>query len=64
MEGWLNKRSRDYFEEFHQAQDQMIIPDTNVSVNVFDPPPTSVFKLNFNAAIFSDSNRSGFGAVI
>ena len=32
--GWLNKRSREYLEEFHQAQDQLIIPVMNTSVNV------------------------------
>lgn len=42
----------------------MIIPDTNVSVNVWAPPPASVFKLNFDAAIFLDSNSLGFGAII
>lgn len=42
----------------------MIIPDTNVSVNVWDPPLASVFKLNFDATIFSDSNNLGFGAMI
>ena len=43
--GWLNKRSREYLEEFHQAQDQLIIPVMNMSVNVnvWHPPPASVF---------------------
>ena len=54
--GWLNKRSREYLEEFHQAQDQLIIPvmNTSVNVNVWHPPPASVFKLNFDAAFFWD----------
>ena len=40
-----NKRSREYLEEFHQAQDQLIIPvmNTSVNVNVWHPPPASVF---------------------
>ena len=64
--GWLNKRSREYLEEFHQAQDQLIIPvmNTSVNVNVWHPPPASVFKLNFDAAIFSDLNSSRVGAMI
>ena len=54
--GWLNKRSREYLEEFHQAQDQLIIPvmNTSVNVNVWHPPPASVFQLNFDAAFFWD----------
>ena len=62
--GWQNKISRDYLEEFHHAKDHLNIPDTNVSVNVWGPPPASVFKLNFDAAIFLDSNSLGFGAII
>ena len=50
----------------HQAQDQLIIPvmNTSVNVNVWHPPPASVFKLNFDAAIFSDLNSSRVGAMI
>ena len=64
--GWLNERSGEYLEEFHQAQDQLIIPVMNTSVNVHvrHPPPASVFKLNFDAAILSDLNSSGVGAMI
>ena len=36
----------------------------NTSVNVWHPPAASVFKLNFDAAIFSDLNSSGVGAMI
>ena len=32
--------------------------------DTWQPPPQLVFKLNFNAAIFSGLNRSGFGAII
>ena len=38
--------------------------NTSVNVNVWHPPPASVFKLNFDAAIFSDLNSSGVGAMI
>ena len=37
---------------------------TSVNVNVWHPPPASVFKLNFDAAIFSDLNSSRVGAMI
>ncbi|XP_075636917.1 uncharacterized protein LOC142609190 [Castanea sativa] len=38
--------------------------NTSVNVNGWHPPPASVFKLNFDAAIFSDSNSFRVGAMI
>ena len=32
--------------------------------DTWQPPPQSVFKLNFDAAVFSSLNSSGFGAII
>ena len=32
--------------------------------DTLQPPPQSIFKLNFDAAIFSSLNRSRFGAII
>nr|XP_023876930.1 uncharacterized protein LOC111989372 [Quercus suber]XP_023878530.1 uncharacterized protein LOC111990982 [Quercus suber] len=32
--------------------------------DTWQPPPPSVFKINFDAALFSTLNSSGFGAVI
>ncbi|XP_065637841.1 uncharacterized protein LOC112004800 [Quercus suber] len=32
--------------------------------DTWQPPPESVFKLNFDAAVFLGLNRSGYGAVI
>ena len=51
-------------EEFYQAQDPLIIPDTNMSVTAWHRPPKLVFKSNFDAAIFSDLNNLRFGAMI
>ena len=34
------------------------------SRDVWKPPPHSVFKLNFDAAIFMEIDRSGFGMII
>ncbi|XP_075658561.1 uncharacterized protein LOC142628338 [Castanea sativa] len=32
--------------------------------DTWQPPPQSIFKLNFDAAMFSSLNRSGYGAII
>ena len=61
---WLNKRAVEFLQEFQQAQDQLNIPATQPSVTVWQPPPTSVFKLNFDAAIFAELKCSGFSAII
>ena len=34
------------------------------SSDIWKPPPQSIFKLSFNAAIFLESNSSQFGAII
>ncbi|XP_030924761.1 uncharacterized protein LOC115951750 [Quercus lobata] len=61
---WLNKRAVEFLQEFQQAQDKLDIPATQPSVTVWQPPPTSVFKLNFDAAVFAELKCSGFGAII
>ncbi|KAL0007918.1 hypothetical protein SO802_009420 [Lithocarpus litseifolius] len=43
---------------------QLAIPGTAPARTSWQPPPPSVYKLNFDAAIFSDLNCSGFGAII
>ena len=32
--------------------------------DVWKPPPNSVFKLNFDAVVFVEAKRTGFGAII
>ena len=60
----LNERSRDYLKDFHQAQEQLIIPMRNTGVHIWQPPSESIFKLNFDATIFSELNNPGVGAII
>ena len=62
--GWLNKCATEYLEEFKQAQEHLSVPPRQSVGNVWRPPPQSLVKLNFDAAIFKDSNSSGFGDVI
>lgn len=34
------------------------------SGDIWQPPPTEAYKLNFDATVFSDSSRSSYGAII
>lgn len=54
----------DYLEDFHQAQEQLIIPMRHTGVHIWQPPLKSIFKLNFDATIFSEMNNSSAGAII
>ncbi|XP_030924730.1 uncharacterized protein LOC115951718 [Quercus lobata] len=63
--GWLINRSRELLEEFRTAQDQMRTESVRQSAcDTWQPPPQSIFKLNFDATVFLGLNRSGFGAII
>ena len=62
--GQLCKRAGDYLLKYDQAQDQVSIPSRQQSVTQSQPPPIDHYKLNFDAAIFSDLGCSGFGAII
>ncbi|XP_050242299.1 uncharacterized protein LOC126691287 [Quercus robur] len=62
--GWLTKHAAEYLEEFKQAQEHLSVPPWQSNGNVWRPPPQSLFKLNFDATIFKESNSSGFSAVI
>ena len=62
--GWLNNRARDYLEEYRIAIDQMgAEPEMQTNRDTWQPPPHSVFKLNFDVALFLGLNKSGFGVI-
>ena len=61
---WPNKRAKEFLDDFHQAQGQLRIPVIFPGDSVWHPPPNSVFKLNFDAAVFSELSCSGVGAMI
>ena len=62
----LARRAVDYLREYTDAQDQLTVLDSiHVPVQqTWQPPPGSLFKLNFDGACFDDGAASGYGAVI
>ena len=62
--GWLNNRVRELLEEFRTALALMGPTYGRQSTRDTWHPPPSVFKLNFDAALFSTLNNFGFGAII
>lgn len=62
--GVLNKRARDFLDEFLRANTQLSINSNMASPTNWCPSPLSRFKLNFDVAIFIDQAASGVGAII
>ena len=63
--GWLNNRAREFLEEFRTATNLMGLEQVRQpNRDTWQPLPPSVFKINFDAALFSALNNSRFGAVI
>ncbi|XP_075636776.1 uncharacterized protein LOC142609015 [Castanea sativa] len=61
----LNKRVEDFIQEFQQAQAQLTVSRIEqLSSKLWQPPPHDVYKLNFDAAVFSRLERTGIGAII
>ena len=62
--GWLNRRAEEFLDVYRKAQ--VILMATNVPGGncVWRAPPSEEYKMNFDAAVFSDQQCSGFGAII
>ena len=61
----LCRRVVEYLEEYQNSQGNLHVDGVVHSVGgVWKPPPNSVFKLNFDAAVFVEAKRTGFGAII
>ena len=60
----VKQKARDYLEDFHQAQEQLIIPMRHTGVHIWQPPLELIFKLNFDATIFSELSNSDVVAII
>ena len=62
--GVLNRRAKDYMEEFRRAQSRLVTRPLSLKPFNWRPPPLNCFKLNFDAVIFKDEEAFGFGAII
>ncbi|KAL0009843.1 hypothetical protein SO802_004951 [Lithocarpus litseifolius] len=61
----LNRRAEEFLQEFKQSQVHLTMsPMEQPSGEVWQPPPSMVYKLNFDAAIFSGMEKSGIRAII
>ena len=62
--GVLNKRAKDFLDEFLKANTQVSI-NSNMAISTsWCPSPLSRFKLKFDVAIFTNQAASGVGAII
>ena len=60
----LIQLARDYLVEFKDKQSQLAALATTGLVQKWRPPTGSAFKLNFDAAIFVNTNSSRVGVII
>ena len=55
----LNKKAEEFLQDFKQAQVLLTMsPMKQPSGEVWQPPPSMVYKLNFDATIFSKMEKS------
>ena len=63
--GWLNKRALKYLEDYRAAQNQFVANQVQQPCrDLWKPPLSLVYKLNFDAVVFSGLDRTEFGAMI
>ncbi|KAK9993430.1 hypothetical protein SO802_023133 [Lithocarpus litseifolius] len=61
----LNRRAKEFLTEYKAAQVQLTVTQVEQHGSAtWQPPPSSVYKLNFDAAIFAELDRTGVGAII
>ena len=62
---WLNKKAAELLDKYKKAQARMVISNAIIRCHSYwQPPAQDVYKLNFDAAIFSDMNCSGVGTIV
>ena len=59
----LAQTANDRFHEFKAIQPSTL-PSLRQRHVTWSPPTPNVFKINYDGAIFADTNRSGIGVVI
>ncbi|KAL0007404.1 hypothetical protein SO802_008906 [Lithocarpus litseifolius] len=62
--GWLNRRAAEFLDEYRKAQVTLMATNVPAGSCVWRAPPSEEYKMNFDAAVFSDPQCSGFGAII
>ena len=63
--GWLNKRAMEYLEDYRAIQNQFDVDQVQQpSRDSWKPPPSLVYKLNFDVAVFFGLDRTRFEAVV
>ena len=60
----LNIRARDYLEEYKEAKNQLAILAHAMPRQSWRPPYGSVYKLNFDVAVFTQIGAFGCGVVV
>ena len=61
---WLNRHATDYLDEYRKAQEQLVVSNTTSNGHHWKPPPQTMYKLNFDVAVFTEQQSSGIGAII
>lgn len=60
----INRRAKDFLEDFRSSQIRLSAQHRSAHPSTWLPPLAGRYKLNFDAAIFSDPPFTGYGAVI
>ncbi|XP_050240907.1 uncharacterized protein LOC126689771 [Quercus robur] len=60
----LNSRASELLGEFKASQVQLAVHTNPVVMQTWSPPSGNLYKLNFDVAVFPDTESTGFGAVI
>ncbi|KAK9984219.1 hypothetical protein SO802_033744 [Lithocarpus litseifolius] len=62
--GRLNARASSFLAEYKEARSQLAVPVFNGLSQSWQPPEGMLYKLNFDAAVFTDITASGVGVII
>ncbi|KAL0009907.1 hypothetical protein SO802_005015 [Lithocarpus litseifolius] len=60
----LNAQASSFLAEYKEAQSQLAVPVLNGLSQSCQPPYRMLYKLNFDAAVFTDITASGVGVII